>query len=1074
MRDTQRARPLVRLVSAVPDAAAEVRVYKPVPSKIDFPAQEREVLRLWEELRAFEKRVARNRGGPRFSFIDGPITANNPMGVHHAWGRTYKDLYLRYRAMLGYEQRYQNGFDCQGLWVEVEVEKELGFNSKREIEAYGLDRFAERCRERVYRFADLITRQSIRLGQWMDWPNSYYTLSDENIEHIWTFLKRCHENGWLYKGARAMPWCIRCGTSLSQHELVGTDAYREVVHRSVYLALPLAPPEGASPDAPEERILVWTTTPWTLAANVALAVHPALDYVRVRQDGKVYILSAHTTGALRPGYEVIGTIKGRDLVGRRYTPPFPEFEAQAGIEHRIVPWDQVGEEEGTGVVHIAPGCGAEDYELSRDLGLPVIVPIDEAGNYLPGFGELSGRNVQETNPRIFANLAAKDFVYREEDYQHRYPVCWRCGEELVFRLAHEWFLAVDEIRPRLRREAAKVRWVPPSAGKRMDDWLTNMGDWCISRKRYWGLPLPFYPCECGHLTVVGTRAELRERAIAGLEQLRELHRPWIDAVIIRCPACERPVRRIAEVGDAWLDAGIVPYSTLHYLYDRAYWEQWFPADFITEMREQIRLWFYSMLFMSVTLEDRTPYLSVLAYEKLLDERGQPMHRSLGNAIWFDEAAERMGADVMRWLYASQPVQANLLFGYGPAEEVQRKLLTLWNTYSFFVTYARLDRFDPVHAHVPTTERAALDRWILSELHSLIQEVRDALEAYDPAAATRAVERFVDDLSNWYVRRSRRRFWKSGDDRDKQAAYLTLYEVLTTLIRLLAPFLPFLTETIYQNLVRSVDPAAPESVHLCDYPRSDGALIDPVLHEQVARARAVVSLGRAARNLASIRVRQPLAALRVASQNGPVSLPPELEADVRDELNVKRVEVVPDLAGVVERVPRPRRDLLGPRLGKAFAAVDAALKAGQYTLHPDGSVEAAGERLAPEEVQVSLVPRPGFAAAEGDGLTVALETTLTPELVSEGRAREIVHRIQTMRKEAGFQVEDRIVTYYQGDPELEAVIQAHAAYIQSETLSRALVRGEGPPSAYRWQAGKRDFDGLTLTLAVERQPPGDSA
>jgi isoleucyl-tRNA synthetase len=1044
-------------------------VYQPVPSKIDFPAQELDVLRFWETTQAFAKRVARNVGGPRFSFVDGPITANNPMGVHHAWGRTYKDLYLRYRAMQGYEQRYQNGFDCQGLWVEVEVEKELGFNSKREIEAYGLAKFADRCRERVFRYADLITKQSIRLGQWMDWDDSYYTLSDENIESIWAFLRRCHDNGWLYKGSRALPWCLRCGTSLSQHELVGTDSYRDLTHRSVYLALPLV-------ERPDERILVWTTTPWTLAANVALAVHPDLDYLKVRQAGQLYYLSAHSTGLLRGEYEVVDAVKGRDLVGLHYVPPFPEIEAQQGMEHRIIPWEEVGEEEGTGVVHIAPGCGAEDFELSRVQNLPVVEPIDEAGVYLPGFGELSGHSVRETNPLIFANLAAKGVVYQEHDYTHRYPVCWRCGEELVFRLASEWFIGVDEVRPRLRREAAKVRWVPESAGKRMDDWLTNMSDWAISRKRYWGLPLPFYPCACGTLTVVGSMAELRERAVEGLDQLRELHRPWIDNVVIRCAGCDEPVRRIAEVGDAWLDAGIVPYSTLHYLSDRAHWQQWFPADFITEMREQIRLWFYSMLFMSVTLEDRTPYRAVLAYEKLLDEHGRPMHRSLGNAIWFDEAAERMGADAMRWLYASQPVQSNLYFGYGPAEEVKRKLLTLWNTYSFFVTYAALDRFDPIHTQLPTWERAPLDRWILSELQVLIRDVREGLDAYDPASATRAVERFVDELSNWYVRRGRRRFWRSDDDQDKQAAYLTLYEVLSTLVRLLAPFLPFVTETIYQNLVRSVDAEAPESVHLCDYPKSDGALVDEGLAAQVAQARAIVSLGRAARNQAGekgIRVRQPLAAVRVASHNGAVRLSPEIEADVRDELNVKRVEIVPGLEEVVERVVRGRPDVLGPRLGRAVQPVMAALKAREFQLNPDGSVEAAGQHLAPDEVLVALTPRPGFAAAEGDGFTVALETKLSPSLVAEGRAREIVHRIQTMRKEAGFQVEDRIATYCAGDPELEAAVTEHAAYLRAETLSLDLVQGEPPADAYRWDAGPKDFEGRALTLGV-RRVTGDGA
>jgi isoleucyl-tRNA synthetase len=592
-----------------------------------------------------------------------------------------------------------------------------------------------------------------------------------------------------------------------------------------------------------------------------------------------------------------------------------------------------------------------------------------------------------------------------------------------------------------------------------------LGDWCISRKRYWGLPLPFYPCDCGRLTVVGSQEELAALALEGMDELRELHRPWIDAVVIRCPHCSRPVHRVSEVGDAWLDAGIVPYSTLHYLHERAYWEQWFPADFITEMREQIRLWFYSMLFMSVTLEDRTPYEAVLAYEKLLDERGQPMHRSLGNAIWFDEAAERMGADVMRWLYASQPVHANLLFGYGPAEEVQRKLLTLWNTYSFFITYAALDQFDPTQAEVPARDRPPLDRWILSELQLLVRDVRTALDTYDPAAATRAVERFVDDLSNWYVRRSRRRFWRSDNDRDKAAAYLTLHEVLATLVKLLAPFLPFLSEAMYQNLVRSTDQQAPTSVHHCEYPEVDATLVDEALSSQVAQARTLVSLGRAARSQAAVRVRQPLGVLRVAAQSDQAPLPAELEREVLDELNVKQIERVPDMSEVVERVVRPRPDLLGPRLGRDFPSVLAALKQNAYEIQSDGTVEAAGQRLAAEEVQISLTPRPGYAAAEGDGFTVALETALTPELRSEGRAREIVHRVQTMRKEAGFRVEDRIELFFQGAPELEAVLQGQRQLIQGETLALDVRRQDGPADSFGWQG---EVDGLPLRLQVRRR------
>jgi isoleucyl-tRNA synthetase len=1050
-------------------------VYQPVPSTVDFPALERDILTFWERSRAFEKLVARNADGPRWSFIDGPITANNPMGVHHAWGRTYKDLFQRYRAMQGYHQRYQNGFDCQGLWVEVEVEKQLGFNSKREIEAYGLAEFSERCKERVLRYADVITKQSIRLGQWMHWDDSYYTHTDRNIEHIWHFLKTCHENGWLYRGSRSMPWCIRCGTGLSQHELVGTDSYQELTHTSVYLALPIREREG-------EHVLVWTTTPWTLPANVALAVHPDLEYARVRQDGKTYILSPKTAGFLRQGYERVETLRGSDLVGLRYRGPFDELGAQAGVDHRVIAWEDVGEEEGTGIVHIAPGCGAEDFELSKVHGLPVVTPINEAGDYVAGFGELSGRNVRETNPAIFASLEEKGVLYKQQDYTHRYPTCWRCHEELVFRLADEWYLRADEIRPRMKRAAASVTWVPASAGKRMDDWLNNMGDWNISRKRYWGLPLPFYPCACGRLTVIGTVAELRERAVSGLDGLKELHRPWIDDVKIRCEGCGAVVERIVEVGDAWLDAGIVPFSTLNYLGDRGYWEQWYPAHFITEMREQIRLWFYSMLFMSVTLKDRSPYESVLAFEKLMDEHGKPMHKSLGNAIWFDEAAEKMGADVMRWLYCGQNVQSNLNFGYGPAEEVKRKLLVLWNVYSFFVTYARLDNFDPKVPRPALAERSLLDRWILSRLNGLIRTTREGLDRIDAAAPTRAVERFVDDLSTWYVRRGRRRFWKASEDADKRAAYATLYEVLTTLTRLLAPFLPFTTEAMYQNLVRSVDATAPESVHHTRYPEADEAAIDADLDRRVELARRLVGLGRAAREAAGIKVRQPLALARVAAPGDAPSLPEELREEIERELNVERLELGGDVGDAVAHVVRPRPQVLGPRLGKAMQGVIKALRDGQFELRDDGTVLAAGETLRPDEVQVSTQAKAGFAAAEADGYTLVLDTRLTPELIQAGRAREVVHRIQTMRKDAGFEVEDRIVTRFEADGELRAVFERFGDYIKQETLSVALEAGangdvsngdvsNGDGRGADGHGWTGEIDGVALRLAVARAGGG---
>jgi len=1058
-------------------------LYKPVPPKVDFPSMEHEILRFWEERRIFQQLVDRNRGNDRFSFIDGPITANNPMGVHHAWGRTYKDIYQRFKAMQGFDQRYQNGFDCQGLWVEVEVEKDLGLNSKRQIEEYGLDNFAERCRERVMTYADVITQQSIRLGQWMDWDNSYYTMSDNNIEHIWHFLKKCHADGWLYKGWNTMPWCTRCGTSLSQHELVGTDSYREVTHPSVYLKLPIVGRE-------REHLLVWTTTPWTLPANVALAVHPDLDYARVAEDGDIHYLSAKVAERLSPQSQLLGTVKGLELVGLRYRGPFDELEAQGNVDHRVVPWEDVGEEEGTGIVHIAPGCGAEDFALSKVHDLPVVIPIDENGDYYPGFGSLTGINSRDVAEPVFSSLREKGMLYRTEQITHRYPTCWRCGQEIVFRTVYEWFISSEEIRPRMIAAARTVEWTPPAAGKRMEDWLTNMGDWCISRKRYWGLPLPFYPCsQCGTLTVVGSVDELRELAASGMEEVRELHRPWIDAVHIRCPDCGVEIKRVTEVGDCWLDAGIVPFSTLGagYLKDPEEWARWYPADWVSEMREQIRLWFYSMLFMSVALKDRAPYQAVLTYEKLLDEHGNPMHKSLGNAIWFDEAADRMGADVMRWLYAGQNLQSNLLFGYGPAEEVRRKLLTLWNVYSFYVTYAEVEEWRPPEGSgvsakgsgngsvPPAGPRRRLDAWILTRLNELVILASDRLSSYDVAALVEAVDRFVDDLSNWWVRRSRRRFARAAEPSDREAALGTLHTCLVTLARVMAPIMPFLSEEMYQNVVRSWDGSAPESVHLTPYPEPDAAKTDAAVLREMELAREIVTLGRAARNDAAIRVRQPLAAITVAGELGNVRLSDELIDEIADELNVKRVEVAQNVESFARRVARPVPRLLGPRLGSRFPEINRALQAGAYTIQKDGSVRVDGEVLARDEVSITLEPLEDRAVAQDlqwqGGLAVALDRSITPELRAEGLAREIVHRVQMMRREAGLSVEDRIVLYYETvSPTMKSVFEAHGSHIRDEVGATEIV--QSPTSKVsRELSWEGDVEGEPLGLTIRNSSNG---
>ncbi|MET0938650.1 MAG: class I tRNA ligase family protein, partial [Gaiellaceae bacterium] len=698
-------------------------VFAPLPRVPDHPALEREVLALWEAEGTFERLREQNRGGERFSFIDGPITANNPMGAHHAWGRTLKDVFQRYKALRGFDQRYQNGFDCQGLWVEVEVEKALGLNSKREIEEYGLAEFAERCKERVAHYAEVITDQDRRLGRWMEWDADYYTFADTNIEYIWRFLKVVHERGWLYQGHRSTQWCPRCGTSISQHEVYSGE-YQELDHPSLYVRFRLADAEG-------ESLVIWTTTPWTLPANVAAAVRPDAEYGRTAE-GEWYAVER------RPDADFVERVLGDELVGRPYLGPFDELPALADVEHRVIPWGDVSLDEGTGIVHIAPGAGTEDFELGRVHELPVLVPIDESGVFYDNYRSLAGIAADAAEEPVVATLRERGLLVEVGRIVHRYPTCWRCKTPLLFRVVDDWFISAEEIRQPMLDANATVDWTPSFYSKRMDDWLRNMGDWNISRKRYFGLPLPFYPCACGHLTVIGSRAELEQRAVRGLDGLRELHRPWIDDVVITCNKCGEEVTRIPEVGDAWLDAGIVPLSTLGWdneagyipggyatgaaeglttadLPDHANWVKWFPADMVSEMREQIRLWFYAISFMSVTLIGRSPYSRVLTYEKLLDETGREMHRSWGNAISADEALDRMGADVMRWLYCEQVPSQNMRFGYGPAHEAKRRLLTFWNCAKFFVDYAN------VSPDAEAGDVEPLDRWLLSRTEQLVAE-----------------------------------------------------------------------------------------------------------------------------------------------------------------------------------------------------------------------------------------------------------------------------------------------------------------------------------------------------------------
>ncbi|MDP9372509.1 MAG: isoleucine--tRNA ligase [Chloroflexota bacterium] len=1066
--------------------AERTSLFEEVPNKVDFPAQERATLRRWADEDTVEQYLRRNDGAPRrFSFLDGPITANGPMGVHHAWGRTYKDVFQRYHNMLGEEQRFQNGFDCQGLWIEVGVEKELGLKSKRDIEGYGIAAFVEKCKERVWKYADLQTKASQRLGYWMDWDNSYYTMSDENNYTIWHFLKVCHERGWIYKGHDVMPWCPRCATGMSEHEIV-TEGYEERTHTSVYVRLPLTTPgrEG-------ESLLVWTTTPWTLTSNVAAAVHPDLVYLKVRQGDRVlYVAQGAAAEALQGPYETLGELPGRDLLGLEYRGPFDELPAEAGVRHQVIAWDDVNAEEGTGIVHIAPGCGKEDFALSKEYDLAVVAPLDEFGVYVDGFDWLTGQYVGDVPLAIVEDLERKGVLHRVESYTHRYPTCWRCGTDLVFRLVDEWFIAMDELRRPMMEVVNEIRWLPAFGRERELDWLRNMDDWMISKKRYWGLALPIYECaECGGFEVIGSETELQERAVAGWEEFagHTPHRPWVDAVKIACAKCGATVSRIPDVGNVWLDAGIVPFSTLNYRHDRRYWERWFPADFITEsFPGQFRNWFYSLLAQSTALVDRPPFKTVLGYGLLRDETGREMHKSWGNAIEFEEGAETMGVDVMRWLYMAGNPAVNLNFGYGLGDEVRRRfILPLWNSYSFWVTYARIDGFDPRESRPPVAERAPLDRWILARLNETTCLMRERLDDYDAQGATRAAEAFVtDDLSNWYIRRSRARFWGGEDTADKRGAHATLYETLVTLAKLLAPIIPFVTEEIYQNLVRGLaenGAGAPESVHLCDYPAYDPALADEVLMRDMAAMIRVVELGRAARTAAELRVRQPLARILVHTPGGgEFAALGRLRDQILDELNVKEVVPMARPEEYIEYEIRPNLPLIGRKYGKRVPAIRAALAA----LSPDeaGAVarDAAAGRgvtltpadggepvtLAPEELLVDTRQRGGFAVAEEGGYVVALDTTLTPELRREGLARDFVRFVQEARKEAGLRIEDQIRLTYEAPAGSEAAAAGagFADFIAGETLARELTPGAPEAGAYE---GRFALGGEEVRIGIAR-------
>ncbi|MDP3729054.1 MAG: isoleucine--tRNA ligase [bacterium] len=888
---------------------------------------EKDILVYWKEKNIFEKLRKQNSGQKNFSFLDGPITANNPMGVHHAWGRTLKDLYQRYHAMKGEDERYQNGFDCQGLWLEVETEKSLGFNSKKDIEHFGLDKFSQACRARVEKYSAVQTEQSQQLGQWMDWGKDYFTMADSNIEGIWFFLQKCHKEGWLYKGKRILPWCIRCGTSSSKHEM-SDDGYAELVHPSLYVKAKLK-------DKENEYLLLWTTTEWTLSSNVAAAVNPEHMYVAVKKGDDVYYISEALVQKLKKDYTILRKLKGKEMLGWEYESFYPDFEVQKGIVHKVILWNEVGESEGTGIVHIAPSCGEEDYELGKKLGLKILDPaLDDYGVYNKGFSWLTGKGVMKAKEEIVKELEKRNILFAVENYKHRYPVCWRCKHELVFRLDSSWFLACDELRPRMKEAAATVQWYPEHVGKLMQDWLDNMEDWNISRRRYWGLPLMFYECStCNNLTVVGSRKELREKAVDKklVDDLPELHRPWIDAVKIKC-SCGAEIERITDVGDCWLDAGIVPFTTLKYFEDKNYWKKWFPIELEIEMRAQVRLWFYAQLFMSVVLEGVAPYKRILAYEEVRDEKGKAMHKSAGNAIWFDDAVQKMGADIMRWQYCSQNPQYNICFGYGPGKEVHRHLLIILNLARY--VKENCQKKGEINSDDPAS------RWIVSRRERLVQDVTGYLDGLEYHKAMEAIKNYLlFDLSKTYVQFIR-------DDLDDKGVQKVLYDSYLSGITLLAPFLPFISEKI------NIDLFCFESIHLQKWPKVQEDLIDGEFEDGMSMTAVVLQALMAARDKEKVNVRWPLEKAVVYLGEG------------HDKIEEKIKIFLPLLLKQVNLK------------GLQFVPTNVSMAADEHTVtFPYGAV--------------------------------VLDLATTKALEEEGFAREIMRRVQALRKEAGLKKEDRI-------------------------------------------------------------------
>ena len=1045
-------------------AAGGIPLYEKVDTNLDFAAREKAVADFWRENHIAQRAVDQREGCDTFTFYDGPPTANGRPHIGHVLTRVIKDMLPRYQSMKGRKVLRKAGWDTHGLPVELEVEKAIGINGKEQIEEYGIEPFIKKCRESVWKYKSMWEQFSDVVGFWADMEHPYITYENDFIESEWWALKEIWKKGLLYQGHKIVPYCPRCGTPLSSHEVA--QGYKDVTERSAIVTF-----KAADEDA---YFLAWTTTPWTLPSNLALCVNPNVTYVKLRVYGKVYYLAEALVDSAFDGSwgerEELATMKGSELEYRKYEPLYPFVTQDVRDKAFFVTCDDyVTTEDGTGIVHMAPAFGEDDNRVCRKYNMPFVQFVNEKGE-MTEETDWPGVFVKDADPLILDDLEKSGKLFKAPEFTHSYPHCWRCDTPLIYYARASWFIRMTAVRDELVANNKTVNWIPPSIGEgRFGNWIEHVQDWGISRNRYWGTPLNIWKCSCGHEHAVGSIAELRELQPNCPVDI-ELHRPYIDAITFPCPECGETMHRVPEVIDCWFDSGSMPFAQWHYPFEnKEIFEKYFPADFISEAVDQTRGWFYSLIAISTLLFDKSPYRNVIVLGHVQDKDGQKMSKSKGNAVDPMDALGRHGADAIRWYFYenSAPWLPNRFHDDAVQEGARKFMGTLWNTYAFYVLYANIDEFDPTKYTLDYDQLSVMDRWVLSRLNTMVRTVDDCLGHYRVTEAAKALQSFVEELSNWYVRRCRSRFWAKGMEQDKVNAYLTLYTALVTTVKAAAPMVPFITESIYRNLVCSVDKNAPISVHLADFPTANETWIDPALEDNMEVVLEVVTLGRAARNAANIKNRQPVGQMYVKAAH---ELPDFFVKIIEDELNIKEVIFRDDMSDFLAYHVKPNFHVLGPKVGKQMGAVKKALEAsdgaavkdalagdGSYTLHlPDGDVTVTAE-----DVEVTVSQRDGYNCQSYGGVTVALSTTLTEALIEEGFVREIISKVQTMRKECGLEVTDHIALDLSGNPRLVEIARRNEAFIREITLADSLSCDAPMGTSKEW-----NINGEKLTLSIK--------